>query len=291
MNAATLENAALAGLRALPDWRGKAGIALKLKRLRERRGALNGGWDLRLSDGSLVRLPRGSQMTWSVAATGYWDRHVVEFVARHIDSETIAVDIGASLGLWTLPLARAARAIGGRLWCFEPNPENMRWLAANIDRNGLSGVVDLHPIALGSRPGTARLGFREHGGGNGALVDGNHGDAIEVPVERLDGLDFPRRVSFIKMDVEGFELEVIRGASGLVERDRPVIFGEFNPNWLRERGEDLAGELLHLRALGYDVFTLGHSRSRQWRPNDIVTPRRLYPPFAVTGEDLLLIPS
>lgn len=291
MSGAALEDAVLAGLRTLPDWRGKVGVALAFKRLRERHGTLGGAWDLRLSDGSVVRLPRGSQMTWSVAATGHWDRPVVDFVARHIARDTIALDIGASLGLWSLPLARVARANGGRLWCFEPNPDNLPWLAANIERNGLNAVVDLHPTALGSRRGTARLGLREHGGGNGALLAGQRTDAVEVPVAAIDDFAFPMRVGFIKMDVEGFELEVLRGAGGLLERDRPVIFGEFNATWLRERGEDLPRELARLHALGYDVFTLGQSRSRWWRPRDVVTARRLSSPFAVSDEDLLLIAS
>lgn len=291
MKVHALEDAAAAGLRALPDWRGKASLALGWKRLRERRGPIGGAWELRLSDGSAVQLPRGSQMAWSVAATGYWDRPNVELLTGHITPDTVALDIGASLGLWTLPLARAARATGARLWCFEPNPENIPWLAANIERNDLAGVVDLHEIALGARQGTARLGLRERGGGNGAVVDAPDPDAVEVPLTRLDDLDFPRRVSLLKMDVEGFELEVLRGATALVARDRPVIFGEFNATWLYQRDEDLPGFLQTLTAIGYEVFTLEQSRSRQWRPNDLVTVRRLQAPFPSASEDLLLIPS
>jgi FkbM family methyltransferase len=290
MRADALEDAAAAGLRALPDWRGKANVALSWKRLRERRGPLDGGWGLRLSDGSAVRLPRGSQMTWSVAATGYWDRHVVELLARYIEPATVVLDIGASLGLWTLPLARVARANGARLWCFEPNPENLPWLEANIDRNGLGSVVELRTVALGSGRGTARLGYRERGGGNGALLDADAGDAVEVPVVRIDDLDLPQRVSFVKMDVEGFELEVLRGGRALIARDRPVIFGEFNAAWLRMRGEDLAAELASIAALGYDVFEVEERRSASWRPKDVALLRPIGRPFAPGCENLLLLP-
>jgi FkbM family methyltransferase len=280
-----------ASLRTLPDCRGKANLALSWKQFRERQGPLDGAWDLRLADGSSVRLPRGSRMTWAVAATGYWDRHIIEFLARYMAPSTITFDIGASLGLWTLPLARAARSCDGFVWCFEPNPENVRWLEANIAANGLGAVADVHAVAVGSRPGTANLGYREHGGGNAALLGADSVDTVEVPVIRIDDLELPRRVSLVKMDVEGFELEVLRGARGLIERDRPTIFGEFSPAWLDIRGEDLAAGLRSLTELDYEVYELREQRSASWRPKDRVLLRRLRPPFQTRCENVLLLPS
>lgn len=185
-------------------------------------------------------------MTWTVAAVGHWDRHLDELVAGYIIPQTLALDIGASLGLWTVPLGRIARANGSLLWCFEPNPENHGWLRKNIERNALSAVAELKPVALGAQEGSARLTLREAGGGNGALDVGHSCDAVEVPVVRLDDLNLPRRVSFIKLDVEGMELDVLRGARRVLVRDRPVIFGEFSTYWLRVRGENLSDELTSL---------------------------------------------
>lgn len=279
----------MAGLRVLPDARGKASLALGWKRLRERRGALDGDWPLRLWDGSVVRLPRGSVMTWAVAATGQWDRHLIEFVSRYVDPGTVALDVGASLGLWSLPLARVARSRRSRLWCFEPSPYNVPRLEANLERNGLHTIAAVRPVALGAQRGAARLGYRERGGGNGALLDVADPDSVEVAVERLDDIEFPLRVSFVKMDVEGFELEVLRGGRALLERDRPVIFGEFSAAWLAMRGEDLDADLAALCTRGYEVFKLEQRRSARWRPNDVASLRRLEPPFA-SAENLLLLP-
>ena len=285
------EDVAAAGLRALPNWRGKASVALRWKRRRERSGPIDGAWRLRLSDGTLLRLPRGSQMAWSVAATGHWDRHVIALVAEYIQPRTIALDIGASVGLWTLPLAAAAHTASARLWCFEPNPDNLAWLRANLAANDLEAVAEVRAHALGARRGTARFAYREHGGGNGVLMDDAANDALEVPVERLDDIAFPHRVSFVKMDVEGFELEVLRGAHDLIQRDRPAIFGEFNAVWLRMREEDLAGELTRIAALGYEVFEVVEQRSAQWRPRDFAKLRRVDPQFASGAENLLLLPA
>jgi len=229
-------------------------------------------------------------MTWMVAATGYWDRHIVQLVEPFVAPKTLALDIGASLGLWTVPLGRIVKARDGLLWCFEPNPENLPWLTSNIEDNGLRGVAEIHPVALGARQGLAHLGPREPGGGNAAITAAI-GGAVEVEVRRLDDCDFPRPVSFVKMDVEGFELEVLRGARDLIERDRPVILGEFNPIWLLNRGEDLPAHLQTLTSIGYDVFALEHRRLRRWRPSNVVSLRRLRAPFDFIGEDLILIPS
>ena len=97
----------------------------------------------------------------------------------------------------------------------------------------------MHPCALGAHAGTALLGHREHGGGNAALRSEPAPGSVEVAVARLDDLALPRPVSFMKLDSRGSSLEALRGAREMIERDRPVIFGEFSAGWLRERGEDL----------------------------------------------------
>lgn len=279
------------GLRLLPAWRGKTNVALGLKRARERQGSLEGTWCLRLSTGFTACLPRGSQMTWAVAATGSWDRHVIELLSRYIEPGTVALDIGASLGLWSLPLGRVVRSNSGRLWCFEPNPANIPLLHANLERNGLASVAEVKPVALGSRRGTVRLGHRESGGGNAAVLALDAGDFVEVPVVPLDDFDFPHRVSFIKMDVEGFELEVLRGGRQLIARDQPMVYGEFNATWLRRREADLAAALSSFAALGYHVFAVREWRSAVWRSKDEATLRQIESPFTRAGENLLLVPA
>jgi len=266
-------------------------MALRWKRLRERGRPLDGSWELRMSDGSIVNAPCGSVMAWSMAAVGHWDRHIVELLRPYVDPDSLVLDIGASIGVWTVPLGRTASSRGALVWCFEPNPENVRWLTANIERNGLCDVVDVKAVGLGARAGTAHLFLREHGGGNGALSDRGGADRVPVSVARLDDFDLPRRVSFMKLDVEGFEIEVLRGARDTIARDRPVIFGEFSAEWLKIRGENLARYLKSLAGLGYRVFAVDEGRSASWRPRDTPSLRRLDLPFRSAEQNLLLVPA
>lgn len=287
-----VDNIVVAGLRHLPDVRGKAAVAMRLKGMREHRRSLEGSWIIRTSDGFAVSMPRGSTMAWQVAATGYWDRDVISLVSKYIAEGTLVLDIGASLGLWTLPLGRAAKARNGLLWCFEPNPDNIEWLTDNVERSALGDVTEVRAEALGSRAGALHLGYRETGGGNGALHEQPRAGSITVPVTRLDDLTLPCRVSFVKMDVEGFEFEILRGASEVIERDRPVIFGEYSADWLRIRGEDLAIFISGFaERYDYDVFAVEQRRSAIWRPKDRTSLRRIKPPFLTGTENLLLVPA
>ena len=79
------------------------------------------------------------------------------------------------------PGARAPAAGG----CGASSPTGKRpWWEANIDRNNLGSTAKVHAVDLGSRQGIASPGYHEHGGGNGALLDANSEEAVEMPVVR-----------------------------------------------------------------------------------------------------------
>lgn len=246
---------------------------------------------MRMSDGSLLDLPANSSMTWAVAFSGQWDTAHVEAVRSYIHPGTLALDIGASLGLWTVQLARAARSAGAEVWAVEPVPANVSWLERNVSLNRLEQVVKIFPVALGSTAGIQPIELDEPGGGNAHIGLKGRTQSDHVKVLRLDDLPRMRPVSFIKIDVEGFELEVLRGAQNLLAEDRPVVFGEFSRVWLKARNEDLGAFLRGLAQLGYQSHTVELRRSRPWLAPDRVGLMPLDVSGDVSAEDLLLIPS
>lgn len=196
--------------------------------------------------------------------TGRFDEPLVRAVrALALGPGSVDLDIGANVGLWTVPLAVRAAGRGRSVVAFEPVPANVARLRANVALNGLDEVVTIHPFALSDRPGVARISLREDfragaTSGNAALVIDDGLDAryrtIEVRLRCLDDVasSFPGPVAIVKIDVEGHEDHVLRGGRRMIAADRPVIVAEWNPAYHRRRGTDPT-ERLHtaMAGLGY----------------------------------------
>lgn len=108
------------------------------------------------------------------------------------------------------------------MWAFEPYPDNLRWLNSNVCANGHCETVEVIDAALGAEEGMSWIAGKR-GGGNAAVGPTRNDYSRPTRMLRLDDLELPARMSFIKLDVEGYELEVLRGARQVIERDRPAI--------------------------------------------------------------------
>lgn len=154
-----------------------------------------------------------------------------------------AIDIGAHSGRHTLPMAQAVGA-GGRIVAFEPLADPRDWLrsrlaeAAATEPGASTASVEIRGEALSDRDGRSSFvavrDFPEYSGLRRRAYDAEVETAeIEVETRRLDGfLDRLPRVSLIKLDAEGAEYLILRGARGLLRRDRPVVCFECGDNSL-----------------------------------------------------------
>jgi FkbM family methyltransferase len=170
---------------------------------------------------------------------GFWRGEHEPVVQRAISSMVrpgdVVYDVGAHLGSLALG---AARLVGpsGRVVAFDGDPENIRRLHENSQRNHLSARVQAVHAAVWSRHSAAGISFRrgkEQLSQGGVESDGQrpvlgNGEMISVPVTTLDdfvtrGGPLPR---LIKIDVEGGEYEVLRGGASLFAIQRPLIIVE-----------------------------------------------------------------
>ncbi|NGO76231.1 FkbM family methyltransferase [Streptomyces sp. YC504] len=134
------------------------------------------------------------------------------------------LDAGAYAGLYTLLACRANPRL--RAVAVEPNPVAQRILRRNIAVNALEDRVRVVPKALSDAPGTARLALppRITMASLERTADSTHG--VDVPVTTGDQAVGEQPIDLVKIDVEGFEPQVLRGLARTLERDRPVLFTE-----------------------------------------------------------------
>ena len=152
----------------------------------------------------------------------------------------------------------------GRVIAVEPNPRNVALLRQSAKDNGFDNI-DVVAVALGERPGAAAL---ETDGSNGRLIpiDGPPLQAVEAsfvvatfPLDTVLNEVGVTRVDVVKIDVEGAEPLVIRGATRTISESRPLLISEFYPLALDSSPWGNARHYLAmLRALGYQLSVIGN---------------------------------
>ncbi len=168
-----------------------------------------------------------------------WAIHVLEQLSQHVRPGSTVLDVGAHIGSITVPMARLVGP-AGRVYAFEPQRKIYRELVHNLRLNGLKQAVALR-FAVGT--GNRLVEMDPIVAHDGRVSVGGGGDQVEL--RSLDSFGFSD-VSVIKIDVEGFELEVLRGAEGLIRAQRPILIVE-----IRQVDKARAETFLKLDELGY----------------------------------------
>jgi FkbM family methyltransferase len=175
------------------------------------------------------------------------------------------VDVGANLGLYSLLLSELVGP-GGRVVSFEPDPDLCSLLQENCGVN-LVGNIDLRPMALGLGSGRLVLQRLTLNSGDNHLGTSERPAfcrPVEVEVAAFDELMPGLRPHFIKVDVQGWELRVLRGMERALRGDElSGLFVEIWPTGLRRAGDDPEGLYDFLNGLGLRFYTCG-----AWREVD-----------------------
>ena len=159
------------------------------------------------------------------------------------------IDVGANIGYTAVVFARAVEP-PHQVHAFEPEDRNFRWLTHAIERAGLTGRVVARRAAVGARDGTIDLWHNashhaDHRIATDQLVAARGEPTQRVPLTTLDGYvascGWPA-VAFIKIDVQGYEPEVLRGMRETITRNpRLHVAVEVQPSMLEELGFDPDG--------------------------------------------------
>jgi FkbM family methyltransferase len=202
-------------------------------------------------NGERIRIPA----RWSRYYPRTYQPETHEFISRHSLPGTTAVDVGAHIGIFSVVMARSVGP-NGTVLSFEPTPDTRRVLDRVVACNHLDGVVSVQSAAVAARPGRGSLHADPISVSNANSLMGRPGATETVPVTTvsLDSvLRETARVSCLKVDAEGAEIEVLQGAREAIMRWHPAIALDVHPRNLDAAGHDLEDLRALIATLGYDV--------------------------------------
>jgi FkbM family methyltransferase len=221
----------------------------------------------------------------AIFESGEWEPvnlMLANILCDHLEAP-LAIDVGANLGAFSVPLAQKLGERKGLVYSFEPQRVVFYQLCANIFLNRLDNCI-AYNMGIGDQPSSLELPDNNYDSSNlGAysLVP-EYQDLMNlkkasptalkhvVPIVTLDSFKFPRKVDFIKVDVEGMELQVLKGAQQLLQECNfpPIMLEAWGFSWFKEQREEL---IHYLNGMGYHLFFINstdaiaqHYRSKRY---------------------------
>lgn len=197
--------------------------------------------------GPMLYPPRDQYVGRSFKEYGQFSQGEFDLFTQFVGEGAIVLDVGANIGAHTVPLAQLVGS-GGVVVAFEPQPVLHKILCANLVLNSVPNVLT-YGIALGDSEGTCifpALDYSQPYNFGGVSMDMVE-EGETVPLGRLDGFQLDR-VDFLKLDVEGHESEVLKGAAETIERCRPIMYIE------NDRADKSAELIQNLFDMGYRLW-------------------------------------
>lgn len=188
---------------------------------------------------------------------GVYEPFILDLFSIHLKPGQTFIDIGANIGQHSM---YAASIVGkyGSVHAFEPIPSLFKQIKDSVDINHFENIVHVHNYALGETEKDEKLFISKNKGGSSLVNDDETQDVITVPIKNGDReLAELQEVHVIKIDVEGYEYEVLEGIKQTLGLHRPVIFIEFSGNFYYQQRKEHGIKILKLlRDLGYELFDI-----------------------------------
>jgi len=198
--------------------------------------------------GAALILPRSHSLPHFVARYPFYDSALpalASFLRRHKTSRLNVVDVGANFGDTAAIIAASIGRDGAQFVCVEADAQYIPWLRRNTE--GMK--VDIVHAIAGPVSGVTQATMLPSGAGTSAIVSDDGSTARMIAVDDLS--DEP--IDLLKIDTDGFELEVLRGATRVLSRDDIAVFLEYSPPHIRRFGGAEPTEVLAtLGAAGFE---------------------------------------
>lgn len=152
-----------------------------------------------------------------------------QFIRTFLKKKDIYIDVGANIGTTTLCASSVVGPDEGLVICFEPHPRTFSLLEKNISLNGFKNI-QAYNVGVGERKGRLTISDTEASDANHLIENG----AISVEIETLDrALQDVDAIRLLKIDVEGFEEAVFRGAENTLKKTEIVFFESYDSQYKR----------------------------------------------------------
>ena len=191
------------------------------------------------------------------------------------------LDVGANLGAYSIPIAKKIITTGGKVIAFEPQRIVYYQLCGNIILNRLDNYFAFNQ-AVGDSDGFIEIPdinyednhnigafsvskeFRERIGMEKYMKVGSN----KVQIIKLDDLTVEKPPALVKIDVEGYELNVLKGGANFFEQNKfpPILFECWNYDWFSQHKTDL---FEYVKKLGYEVFSINENHIAQHPENAV----------------------
>ena len=234
-----------------------------------RRGWLKPVW-YEFQPGLWMQLHIQDMTQETILLEGGWDPLLTDFTKQALAEGSVFIDVGANAGYFTLI---AAQCVGnsGKVLSIEPNPSVAKQLRVNVERSRLSNVI-IEEVACSDSPSMMTLYIPDQSKlGQASLSKANAGgiESVEVRSATLDQLILDHtleKVTFVKIDVEGAELMVLRGMTETLRRSKPIIVLELEPDLLADLGTTKDEVIAFLSSFSYSAVSLGGHANYVCRP-------------------------
>lgn len=208
---------------------------------------------LPLVEGARLILSDRQNFATMVYTCGLWDFAEQAFLLHLLRPGDTFVDVGSNVGGYTV---LASAVAGARSIAFEPVPETYAELQRNLRLNNIEPLVQSHCCALGEASGVERM-TSQRGGLNHIVSDAAGLDTVEVSMARLDVVLAGARCRLIKMDAEGFELSILRGArETLMQPELQALIIELNGSGGRY---DVSDDDVHREIINFGFEPYGYN--------------------------------
>jgi len=181
----------------------------------------------------------------------------VKLIKSIVKKGDTVLDIGANIGYYTLLLAKLVGPTG-KVYAFEPDPENFRILKKNVGLNKYKNIV-LEQKAVSNKSGKLKLFLSDENNGDHRIYNpsGERKEFREISSIKLDNY-FKRKpkIAFFKMDIQGVEPDAFEGMKSILNEKDIKFTTEFSPENLYSAGRSPLGFIKLLNDLGFSLFDL-----------------------------------